>query len=362
VKGLAMAVTMKDIADRLRISVVTVSRALRNRPDIAPETKAKVIECAESLNYRPNLMARSLVTGRSSLIGLVVPDLIHPFFTEIARELSVTLRKSNLYLIVSSSEGDPGLEQDQIEHMLAHHVDCLVVASCQQDSKTFYKIDQAGVPLVLIDRSFQQFSSNFVGVDDYRVGELATEHLIAQGYKCIAHIRGPETTCGNRRLEGYRDAIRRQGLPVCESYVIACGGETDSDGEIGGRHAMEEILALRPRPDAIFCFNDSIALGAMAKVFEAGLHIPEDIAIVGCGNFHYISKLCVPLSSIDQRAKEIGECVAKMIAALLKKPLSDRRRHKILEPELVVRASSQSKREFIGTPLGPAVEGMHSVK
>jgi LacI family transcriptional regulator len=92
-----------------------------------------------------------------------------------------------------------------------------------------------------------------------------------------------------------------------ESYVIACGGESDSDGEIRGSKAMEELLALRPRPDALFCFNDSIAVGAMLKAFEAGLHIPEDIAIVGCGNFHYSSKLIVPLSSIDQRAKEIGE-------------------------------------------------------
>lgn len=157
-QGIAMPVRMKDIADRLGISVVTVSRALRNRPDIAAETKARVLECAERLNYRPNLMARSLVTGRSSLIGLVVPDLIHPFLTEIAKELSVSLRKRNYFLIVSSTESDPKLEQDQIEHMLAQHVDCLVVASCQQNSKALYKIGQVGVPLVLIDRSFQKFS------------------------------------------------------------------------------------------------------------------------------------------------------------------------------------------------------------
>lgn len=341
-QGIAMPVRMKDIADRLGISVVTVSRALRNRPDIAAETKARVLECAERLNYRPNLMARSLVTGRSSLIGLVVPDLIHPFLTEIAKELSVSLRKRNYFLIVSSTESDPKLEQDQIEHMLAQHVDCLVVASCQQNSKALYKIGQVGVPLVLIDRSFQKFSRNFVGVDDYRIGELATEHLIAQGYKCIAHIRGPETTCGNRRLEGYRDAIRRQGLPVSESYVIACGGETDSDGEVKGAQAMGEILALRPRPDAIFCFNDSIALGAMVKAFEAGLHIPEDVAIVGCGNFHYSSKLRVPLSSIDQKARELGERAAKMVISILARSSSTRTRNVFLEPELVIRESSRA--------------------
>jgi LacI family transcriptional regulator len=342
VQGIAVAVRMKDIADRLGVSVNTVSRALRDHPVIAADTKAKVLNCAERLNYRPNLIARSLATGRSSLIGLVVPDLIHPFFSQIARELSVTLTKRNYFLIVSSSESDPRLEQVQIEHMLARHVDCLVVASCQQDSRSLYKIDQAGVPLVLIDRSIQQFSSNFVGVDDYRIGELATEHLIAQGYKCIAHIRGPATNRGNRRVEGYRDAIRRRGLPVRESYVIACGGESDSDGEIRGRQAMEEILALRPRPDALVCYNDTVAIGAMERAFEAGLRIPTDIAFLGCGNFHYSDKLRVPLSSIDQKPRELGESAAKMVTSILARSSSARTRTVVLEPELVVRESSRA--------------------
>lgn len=127
-----MVTRLKDIADELGVSVVTVSRALRDRPDIAKETKAKILERVKQLNYRPNLMARSLVTGRSSLIGLVVPDLIHPFFTEIAKGLAAALRKKDYFLIVSSSESDPQLEHDEIEHMLAHHLDCFVVASCQK--------------------------------------------------------------------------------------------------------------------------------------------------------------------------------------------------------------------------------------
>jgi LacI family transcriptional regulator len=338
-----MVVRLKDIADELGVSVVTVSRALRDRPDIAKDTKARILERVKRLNYRPNLMARSLVTGRSSLIGLVVPDLIHPFFSEIAKGLSVTLRKNNYFLIVSSSESDPQLEQDEIEHMLAHRLDCFVVASCQKDTESLKKIGEAGVPLVLIDRSFQGFASNFVGMNDLRIGELATEHLVAQGYKRIAHIRGPATKVGNNRAEGYRKTIERHGLPVRDQYVIACGEASDSDGETRGRKAMGEVLALRPRPDALFCFNDTIAVGAMERAFEAGLRIPKDMAIVGCGNFHYSSKLQVPLSSIDQRAREIGERTGKMITTMLEKPQSGRPRIVILEPELIVRASSQSK-------------------
>lgn len=341
-----MVVRMKDIAAKLGLSVVTVSKALSDRPGIAKETRAKVLSYANRLNYRPNLMARSLATGQSLLIGLVVPDLVQPFFSGIAKGLSASLRKDNYFLIVSCSESDPKLERDEIERMLTHSLDCFVIASCQKDTESLRKIGAAGVPLILIDRSFQGFSCNFVGVNDYRIGELAAEHLLAQGYKRIAHIRGPETDDEDSRAEGYRDTIQRRGSPMRNDYVVECSEASDSDGEAVGRTAMEEVLTLRPRPDAVFCFNDSVAAGAMMKAFEVGMRIPRDMAILGCGNSYFSSRLRVPLSSIDQRAREIGERTAKLIAAILKTPLSSWPHAEILEPELIVRASSQSKQEF----------------
>jgi LacI family transcriptional regulator len=338
-----MVVRLKDIAEELGVSIVTVSKALRDRPDVAKETRARILERVKHLNYRPNLAARSLVTGRSLLVGLIVPDLIHPFFSEIAKALAATLRKKNYFLLVSSSDSDPKLEQNEIEHMLAHRLDCFVVASCQTNVDSLKKIGEAGVPLVLLDRSFVGFSSNFVGVDDYKIGEIATEHLIEQGCKRIAHIRGPATNVGNRRAEGYRDALRRHGLNMPENYVVASGEAADTDGETRGKRAMTAVLALRPRPDAIFCFNDTVAVGAMVRAFEAGLRIPQDVAVIGSGNFHYSSKLRVPLSSVDQRAAEIGERTARLITALLEKGTASRPRSVVLEPTLVVRASSQLK-------------------
>jgi len=338
-----MNVRLKDIANELGVSVVTVSRALRDRPDIAKETKNRILERVKELNYRPNLTARSLVTGRSSLIGFVVPDLIHPFFGEIAKGLSAALREQGYYVIVASSESDPKLEQDEIEHMLAHHLDCLVLASCQENGDALRRIGDAGVPLVLIDRKFRGFDSNFVGVNDYKVGELATEHLIGQGCRRIAHIRGPATSVGNNRAEGYRDTLVRRGIAAPDEYIISCGDASESDGETRGRRAMEAILALKPRPDGLFCFNDTVAVGAMFKAFEAGLSIPKDLAIVGCGNFHYSGNLQVPLTSVDQRAREIGERTARMISTLLEKEASNRSRKVVLEPQLIARASSKLK-------------------
>ncbi|MFZ0306189.1 MAG: LacI family DNA-binding transcriptional regulator [Terracidiphilus sp.] len=338
-----MNVRLKDIAQEFGVSVVTVSRALRDRPGIASETKARILERVKELNYRPNLTARSLVTGRSSLIGFVVPDLIHPFFGEIAKGLSSALRETGYYVIVASSESDPRLEQDEIEHMLAHRLDCLVLASCQESSESLRRIGDAGVPLVLIDRRFRGFDSNFVGVNDYQVGELATEHLIAQGCRRIAHIRGPANSVGNNRAEGYCETLRRRGMAVSNDYIISAGDSSESDGETRGRRAMEAILTLKPQPDGLFCFNDTVAVGAMFMAFEAGMSIPRNLAIVGCGNYHYSNKLQVPLTSVDQRAAEIGERTARMIAHLLEKKASSHSRKVVLQPQLIVRASSHLK-------------------
>ncbi|MGH9343395.1 MAG: LacI family DNA-binding transcriptional regulator [Terriglobia bacterium] len=337
-----MVVRLKDIANKLGVSIVTVSKALRDRPDVAKATKARILEEVKRMGYRPNLTARSLVTGRSFLVGLVVPDLVHPFFSEIAKALSAALRKRNYFLIVSSSESDPTLEQEEIEHMLAHRLDCFVVASCQRNTETLRKIAETGVPFILLDRRFPGYACNFVGVDDYKVGELATEHLIALGRKRIAHIRGPATNVGNRRADAYSETMRRHGLPTPDSYIVASGEAGGSDGEARGRAAMGAVLALKPRPDALFCFNDTVAVGAMMRAFEAGLRVPRDMAIIGCGNYHYSSKLRVPLSSIDQRAQEIGERTAKMILTLLAEPAPARPRTTVLEPKLIVRESSQS--------------------
>lgn len=333
-------VTMKDIAADLGISIVTVSRALRDLPGNSRETKRRILNHARELNYRPNLMARCLVTGRSSLVGLIVPDLIHPFFSEVAKSLSAMLRKKHYFVIMSSSENDPSLERAEIDHMLAHNPDCFVVASCQRGTDGLKQIVDSGIPLILLDRKVENFACSFIGVNDYRIGQLATEHLLAQGFKRVAHIRGPVTDIGNSRAGGYWDTIRRNDLIIREDYVIFVDETCDSNGEALGRRAMDQILALLPRPDAVFCFNDTVAVGAMEKAFEAGLRIPIDIAFIGCGNFHYGNMLRVPLSSIDQKARQLGECAANFITSSLTRPSSPRIRTVVLEPELVVRQSS----------------------
>ena len=189
-----MAVTMKDIARELGLSVVTVSKVVRNHADIGDATRRRVLKRVKELNYQPNMTARALVTGRSYAAGLIVPDLVHPFFAEVATGLSGALRRGNYSLLISSSEGDPGLERQEIERLLSRRLDALLIASTQSAVESFRRIDEQKVPYVLLDRAFPGMPANFVGVDDVAAGRLAAAHLISVGCRRIAHIRGPATS------------------------------------------------------------------------------------------------------------------------------------------------------------------------
>jgi len=334
-----MAVRLKDIAQDLGLSVVTISKALRNHPDIAEETRERVLRRVRELDYQPNLMARSLVTGRSYLVGLVVPGLMHPFFAEIARSLSSVIGKHGYSLILSSSEEDPVLEAREMQQLTARRLDALVIASSGTDRAAFDRLDSHGVPYVLIDREISGLAANFVGVDDRAVGRIATEHLIEGNRRRIAHIRGRENSTGMRRFEGYRQALLDAGLEYTDSLVVA-RSSVDIDSVRLGAEAMRILLKEKARPDAVFAYNDPLAIGAIHAILEAGFRVPEDIAIVGCGNLHYNSSLRVPLSSIDQRSSTIGEQTAKILLRAIESKAKLRPASVIIEPSLVVRESS----------------------
>src|SRR5271168_339381 len=170
-----MAIRMKDIANDLGLSTVTVSKVLRHHPDIGEETRERVLQRVKELDYQPNVLARSLVTGRSFLVGLIVPDLLHPFFAETAKSLSAVIGKSGYSLIIASSDEDPEVEAREIQHLVARQLDALVIASSGHDTTALERMDRQGQLYILIDREFPGFSANFVGIDDEAAGRMATE-------------------------------------------------------------------------------------------------------------------------------------------------------------------------------------------
>jgi len=337
-----MSIRMKDIARELGVSVITISKVLRNHPDIGDETRERVLARVKELDYRPNLAARSLVTGRTYLVGLVVPDLLHPFFAEIAKSLSEALRKSGYYLIVSSSEEDPDMEEQEINQLLARRLDILLVASCRSNVDLFFRIERQKTPYILIDRILPGLAANFIGVDDEAVGMLATRHLIDIGCKRIAHVRGQETSTGIRRLEGYKQALEQSKLRIADNYIIT-EHRGDIESKQRGAEAMRQLLSLKIRPDGVFCFNDPLAMGAINHALDAGVLIPEDIAVIGCGNLHYDDSLRVPLSSIDQHSREIGQEAARIALGILNAKKPPAPETVVLKPDLVVRRSTQPR-------------------
>jgi len=334
-----MPVRMKDIARDLGVSVVTVSKVLRNHVDIGEETRARILKRMKELNYRPNLAARALVTGRTFSIGMVVPDLIHPFFATLATGMSKVLRSQGYGLIMSCSEEDPELERQEIEQLLTRRVDALIIASAQGSGQSFRRIDEHQIPYVLVDRQFSGFTANFVGVDDETVGMMATKHLIEAGCRRLAHIGGPQVSTALGRREGFRKALAQHGLPIPDAHMIAKAVTGDHAGDLSGHDAMRKLLRLKP--DGVFCYNDPTAMGAMNAILEAGLRIPEDIAIIGCGNVRYADSLRVPLSSIDQESEAIGAGAAGLALDLVGSKTAREPKTILLEPKLVVRASSR---------------------
>src|SRR5690349_3536861 len=330
-------VRLKDIARDLNVSVMTVSKVVRGCADVGAETRSRVLARIKELNYQPNWVARSLAARRTFMIGLIVPDLMHSFFAEIAKGVSAAIRPLGYDVVICNSEEDSAVESSEVERLLARQVDGLLLASAQAPSSLdlFERIEARGVPYVLIDRRFADANAPYVGADDEAIGRLATRHLIERGCRRIAHIAGRPAAPGAGRHKGYRDALAAAGISLAETYV-----EHATD-DASGYEAARRLLALQPRPDDIFGYNDPTAAGAMKAILEAGIRIPEEIKVMGVGNVHYSDLLRVPLSTIDQSSTAIGEQAAdilvKSIVGKKRKPAKP----VLIDPVLVARESTR---------------------
>jgi LacI family transcriptional regulator len=331
-----MAVTMQDIARDVGVSVVTVSKVLRNKGEISVATRKRVLRRAKALNYQTNWIARSLVTRRTFTIGLLLPDFTHPFFAEIAKAVAETVRPHGYHVVISYFDEDPALERNEAESLLARQVDGLIMASAQSGAKAFADMQRRKVPFILIDRPIAGVQASFVGADNQAIGQLATAHLIEQGCTRIAHLRGPGIGIATRRMQGYRSALAKAGLRFFPGYVVDAGYQDET-----GHEAMRKLLCKKPAPDGVFCYNDPVAIGAMRAISEAGLRVPEDIAVVGAGNVHYSDFLAVPLTTVDQGTFEIGKRAANLLLERIASKRALRPRQVLIVPKLVMRQSTR---------------------
>jgi LacI family transcriptional regulator len=330
--------TMKRIAGELGVSITTVSKVLNNHEDISEATRARVLAKVEELGYRPNAVARSLTLRRTHTLGIVIPDLMHSFFVEIVAGIEMVASARGYGLLLCSSSEDPRKEKSEIEMLRGRQVDGIVLASTHESASTelLLQLRHAGIGLVMIDRDdYASVPCHRVLTDDERVGRLATEHLLEAGRRAIAHIAGPPIVHARRRETGWRETLREAGIEPPINWLER-GGFMDR----GGYDAMKRLLAVRPRIDAVFAANDPAAIGAMKAIWDAGLRVPDDIAVVGAGEIAHGDLLRVPLTTVSWSRQDQGRRAAELLLKRLEGNADDAPQRVIIPPRLVVRESS----------------------
>jgi LacI family transcriptional regulator len=334
--------TIQDIAKRLNTTAATVSRALNDHPRISKATKEAVKKMAFELNYQPNNIASALRSGKSKLIGVIVPTANRAFFSTVVRGIEEVAIQHNYRVIISQSYDDPKKEEETIDALFSARVDG-IIASTGKKTLVFdhyRKVIEKGIPLILFDRGNPELKVSQVLIDDYQGAYQAVKHLIEQGCKRIAHFTSVnKISIYKDRLRGYTDALRDAGIDIQEELII----ESDLQLE-DGRICMEQLLALKQRPDAVFSSSDYGAMGAMQVLKENKINIPEEVALVGFSNEPFTSYTDPPLSSVDQTSISMGRITAKAFFDQLNADKSDFTPQKtILSPQLIIRGSSQKK-------------------
>lgn len=288
-----------------------------------------VLQAARELGYRPNAVARSLVEGRTRLIGAIVADLHNPFFAEFLDGLQESLHGAGLRMLVGSGRWDPLFEAEAVEAFLEMRVDGLVLLSVVPES---LKEAAASVPVVVVGE--RDVVGVDIVVDDDELGaSLAVDHLVELGHRRIAHIEGARSTTARYRRAGYEKAMHRHGL--ADEIVVEAGDFTED----GGYRAARALLRRDPRPTAIFAPNDLVATGALSAADELGMRVPAQLSIVGYDNTHLAAIRHISLTSVDQPRRDMGRVAAEMLTARIGDPARTARQNLVV-PHLVVRSTT----------------------
>jgi LacI family transcriptional regulator len=335
-----MATTLKDIARKSGLSVSIVSRVLNKKSAkyrISKETEHRVLRTAKEMNYRPNQVAVSLRLKKTHAIGLVAPDLSNPFFAFIIKSAQGAAHQLGYSLVVCDTDENPQLEVVQVNMLWSKGIDGLVVMPVGQDSHHFDPLIRNNVPIVMVDRSFDQLNASSVVIDNRAGAFEAVEHLIAKGHRRICIIQGlPDTSTCKGRLQGYMDALHKHGIPLDESLIVGHDFRREN-----GYIETKFILRSRTPPSAIFTTSDLITLGALQAISEEGLEVPKDISIVGFDDIESAEFFRCPITAVAQPKEHIGEIAVKLLVDHIKAQGEYEPKHIVLKPTLIVRNSVQ---------------------
>lgn len=330
-------VTIKDIAQYLSLSVSTVSRALVDDKNIRKETKEKVLEAAKKLGYKPNPVATNLKYGRSNTVGVIVPEMVTPFASQVINGIQNTLYAKGLKVIIAESDEDPKLERENLKMMERFMVDGIIVSLCsyKENKEEYLHLQQAGMPMVFFDRIPHGMDVSQVVVDDYMKAFFLVEHLIRSGRREIVHLQGPDDVYNSfERVRGYKDALAKFRIPFEEARVIKTG-LSFKDGEVAGDVLLSKGISF----DAIFAFTDTLAIGVMNRLRELGKKIPEEVAVASFSGTVLSTIVYPQLTTVEPPLLLMGKTAAELILEKIKDPLCPNR-SVVLEAEIKLRAST----------------------
>ncbi|SDQ97872.1 substrate-binding domain-containing protein [Pseudovibrio sp. Tun.PSC04-5.I4] len=327
-------VSIKDVAQVAGVSVSTVSHVINETRFVAPLTKQRVIEAIKNLGFQPSMMARALKVKRTNIIGMLVSSSSNPFFADVVRGVEEGCYQHNFSLILCNSGHQPDRQLANLTTLLQRRIDALLVMTTKTDPALYDQLSKLGkLPKAILD-SAPHPNACTLQDDSVLGGRIATKHLIDRGLTKIGCLMGPDDHPRSiERLQGFKTAMEAAHLPINENW-LAAGMLTAS----GGYEAMKQILALETRPDAIFAFNDLMAMGAYRAVQEQGLSIPQDMSIVGYDDVEYASYMSPALTTIKQPSFELGLSAAETLISHLEEktempPVVQ------LVPELIMRNS-----------------------
>lgn len=314
-----MPVTLEEIAKAAGFSVPTVSRALTNSSyPVSPATRQRIIEVAQAMGYKPNLAARSLRTDQTNTIGIIVDDLLSPFTPPIVRGIQDYLKPFDYLGLIVNSDWDPDIEQDAIDTLVSRPVDGIIFVEYSHFAVN-ETLEQSNKPYVFVHRLCGSNIRNSVVPDDYYGATLAVRHLIDLGHDRIAYINGPEGWhTSQQRLAGYKDELAGHGIAIDPALIQPGDWEFD-----GGNIAAKRLLALDELPTAVFAANDLMALGAMCAVQDAGLNVPNDMAIVGYDNREFARIVRPRISTVSMPVYEMGRTAAKLLLTQIEQGRQD---------------------------------------
>jgi LacI family transcriptional regulator len=327
--------TIREVAQRAGVSYATVSHVINKTRFVSDETRTRVLSAMSELNYRPNALARSLRIGETHTIGLILPDSANPFFAEIARSIEDMAFKLGYSVILCNTERDTQREQLYVDVLSKRQVDGIIFVATGDQVDSLNSLIEQDMPVVLIDRDLPNIEIDAVLTDNQRGGYLATRHLIARNHRRIACVAGPShITPSAERVTGYAQALAEASIPYDETLV--------QDGDYhpaSGQQVTAQLLSLASPPTAIFALNDLMAMGALRAAAEAGLRVPEDLAVIGYDDIEFASFTNPPLSTIAQPKEEVGSKATEILVNRISEKNGFHRRL-VLEPTLIVRGST----------------------